>query len=365
MDFYDIILNYREFDFKQALCSVTARDVSVAIDSDASADKRLLALLSPAAGELLEDMAQESQAQTLRYFGRSIQLYTPMYLSNYCENQCVYCGYQTRNPMARKKLSLEEVDKEAAHIAGLGFRHILILTGESHTMSPVAYIKDCVKILQKYFSSISVEIYPLQLPEYRELVAAGIDGLTLYQETYDRILYDALHVRGPKKDYKNRLDAPDRGAWAGVHFINIGALLGLSDWRVEAFFMGMHAKYLQDKFPGSEIGISVPRIQPHEGCYKPESIVRDSELVQIVTAMRLFMPRASIALSTRENRELRDNLMPLGITRMSASSSTAVGGHTINQNGFKQFEISDKRDLEQVKLAIRSAGYQPVLKDWV
>jgi len=365
MGFYDIILTFQGFNFEQALNNVTTRDVMVAIYSDVSTYQRLLALLSPAASELLEDMAQESKAQTLRYFGRTMQLFTPMYLSNYCENQCAYCGYQVENPMARKKLSLEEVDKEASHIASLGFKHVLILTGESHTMSPISYIRDCVKALKKHFSSISIEIYPLKQPEYSELIAAGIDGLTLYQETYDQVLYDKLHVSGPKKDYKNRLEAPDRGGRAGVHFLNIGTLLGLSDWRVEAFFMGMHAKYLQNNFPGSDIGISVPRIQPHEGSYKPESIVSDSDLVQIVAAMRLFLPRASIALSTREDRELRDNLLPLGITRMSASSSTAVGGHTIDHGSLKQFEISDKRDLEQVKEAIYSAGYQPVLKDWL
>lgn len=363
-DFYTTIEKYQGFDFEKAFGEIKPGEVEAALCSDLAPDKRLLALLSPAAGDRLEDMAQKARQLSLQNFGRSIQLYTPMYLSSYCENRCLYCGYQAGNPLPRKKLTLEEVDQEAAHIAGLGFRHILILTGESKVMSPVSYLRDCVKILKKYFSSVSIEVYPLEQSGYQDLVEAGVNGLTLYQETYDPALYDQVHQSGPKKNYHNRLSAPDRGAIAGMHFLNIGALLGLGHWRIDAFFTGLHARYLQENFPGCEIGVSVPRMRPHEGRFKQKTLVSDKDLVMIILALRLFLPRASIALSTREEKIFRDHLIPLGITQMSASSSTAVGGHTLSQESLKQFEISDTRNLEEVKQAIRSAGYQPVLKDW-
>lgn len=364
MSFYRIIEKYRDFDFEQAFCAIKPCEIKSALFSETSPEQRLRALLSPAAGDRLEDLAREARRLNIQYFGRSIQMYTPMYLSNFCENRCLYCGYQAGNPLPRKKLTLEEVEKEAACIADLGFKHILILTGESRAMSPVSYIRDCVKILKKYFSSVSLEVYPLEQSGYEELINAGVNGLTVYQETYDEQLYDRVHLQGPKKNYRSRLDAPERGGMAGMHFLNIGALLGLRNWRTDAFFMGLHALYLQDQFPGAVIGVSVPRMRPHEGSFKQSSIVSDKDLVQIVTAMRIFLPRATIALSTREEKNFRDHLIPLGITQMSASSSTGVGGHTLPEKSLKQFEISDTRDLEEVKQAIRAAGYQPVLKDW-
>ena len=364
MSFYRIIEKYRGFDFDQAFCRIKPHEAEAALFSEATPEQRLLALLSSAAGDRLEDMAREACRLNIQHFGKSIQMYTPMYLSNFCENRCLYCGYQAGNPLPRKKLNLEEVEKEAACIAGLGFKHILILTGESGTMNPVSYIRDCVKILKKYFSSVSLEVYPLEQSGYEELIEAGVNGLTVYQETYDEKLYDQVHLKGPKKNYQNRLDAPERGGRAGMHFLNIGALLGLGRWRTDAFFMGLHALYLQDHFPGCVIGVSVPRMRPHEGSFKQAALVSDKDLVQIVTAMRIFLPRASIALSTREEKTFRDHLIPLGITQMSASSSTGVGGHTLPDKSLEQFEISDTRNLEEVKQAIRSAGYQPVLKDW-
>ena len=364
MSFYSVIEKYRHFDFEKVFKEITPRDVEAALISDFSDEKRLLALLSPTAEFFLEEMAAQAQHLTVRHFGRLMQMYTPMYLSNYCENRCLYCAYQRGNRFPRKKLSLEEAEQEAAFIADKGFQHLLVLTGESRVKSPVSYIRDCVKLLKKYFSSVSIEIYPLDHDGYKELIQAGVCGLTLYQETYNEELYDKLHLKGPKKNYLNRLNAPERGARAGMHFLNIGALLGLGNWRLEAFFTGLHALYLQNLFPGCEIGMSIPRIRPHKQILHPLTIVKDADLVQIVTAMRLFLPRASIALSTRENKSLRDHLIPLGITMMSASSNTQVGGHTLPEKGLKQFEISDTRNLEELKKAIRLAGYQPVLKNW-
>lgn len=329
--------------------------------------KKLADLLSLASEKSLEEMAQKSRKLTLQYFGRTIQLYTPLYISSYCDNVCLYCGFNTNNKIERKKLTLEEVEKEAGFISSTGLKTILMLTGESRRMTPVGYIKDCVKILKKYFSSISIEIYPLAEDEYSELVKEGVDGLTIYQEVYDEDIYNKVHPSGPKSDYRFRLGAPERAGRAGMRNINIGTLLGLNDWRKEILSLGLHAKYLQDKFPAAEIGVSVPRIRPQVAGFEPEHIVSDKNMVQIIAALRIFMPRLSISLSTREKQEFRDNLVPLGITRMSAESTTRVGGHTIKAEDeySAQFEISNKRTVEEIKNSLEKKGYQPVFKDWM
>lgn len=325
-------------------------------------------LLSAEAESLLEELAQRARGLTLSNFGRTIQLYTPMYLSNYCDNTCLYCGFNINNKIERRALTPEEVEKEARFVSSAGLRHILILTGESRSMSPVSYIRDCVRILRKYFSSISVEVYPLTEGEYSELVREGVDGLTIYQETYDEDTYSKMHPRGPKNDYRFRLDAPERGAKSGMRSVNIGALLGLSDWRREAFILGLHAKYLQDRFPDVEMGASLPRIRPQVSGFRADHEVSDKNLVQMILALRLFLPRLGITLSTRESAELRENLIPLGITRMSADSTTRVGGHTIEKSGGEndiQFEISDRRSVDEIKASLGKKGYQAVFKDWM
>jgi len=297
-----------------------------------------------------------------------MQLYTPMYLSNYCENNCLYCGFNVNNDIERRSLNLEEVDKEAAFISGTGIKHILILTGESRQASPVNYIKDCVRILKKYFSSISIEVYPVTETEYSELVSAGVDGLTIYQEVYDEEIYKRMHTSGPKSDYRFRLDAPERGAKSGMRSVNIGTLLGLNDWRKEAFILGLHAKYLQDKFPDVEIGVSLPRIRPQVRGFKAAYEVTDQDMVQVILALRIFLPRLGISISTRETAELRERLIPLGVTRMSAGSTTKVGGHTIkvrDGSSASQFEISDDSTVREVRAMLDKKGYQAVFKDWM
>ena len=240
--------NVHGSNFLESINHVSQEDVSRAIEASRVNEYQFISLLSKAAEVYLEAMAERAHELTVRYFGRTIGLYTPMYLSNYCQNRCVYCGFNTDVALKRKKLRLEEVEEEAACIAGTGLKHVLILTGDSRENSPVEYMIDCVKVLKKYFSSISVEVYALTECEYTGLVEAGVDGMTMYQETYDQVVYDAVHISGPKKDYQFRLDAPERAAKAGMRTINIGALLGLDDWRRDAFFTGMHAKYLQDRY---------------------------------------------------------------------------------------------------------------------
>jgi 2-iminoacetate synthase len=328
----------------------------------------LLALLSPAAVPFLEEMAGRASRLTLQHFGRTIQLFTPLYLSNHCANHCVYCGFNATNDIPRSQLTLEQVEAEASAIAATGLRQLLILTGESRAKASPEYLESCLAVLRRHFPSISMEIYAMEQHEYERMIRAGIDGLTLFQETYDQTLYARLHPRGPKRDYRFRLDAPERACRAGMRVVNIGALLGLGDWRRDALLTGLHAAYLQRRYPEVDIAVSLPRMRPHAGAFQPASIVSDAELVQIMLALRLFLPRLGITISTRETARLRDNLLPLGVTRMSAGVSTAVGGHSRDDEteggSVGQFEISDDRSVDEMCAMLRARGFQPVFADW-
>ncbi|MDP2912967.1 MAG: 2-iminoacetate synthase ThiH, partial [Candidatus Omnitrophota bacterium] len=330
ISFYPVFAKYKDLDFKKLFESVSPGDVERVITKEALEIPQLIALLSPAAEEVLEELAQKAYDIRLRNFGKIVNLYTPIYLSNYCDNQCVYCGFNSKSEIERRRLTQEEVEAESKFISSTGLRGVLILTGESREESPVEYIKDCVKILRRYFTSISIEVYPLTEDEYASLVSEGVDGLTIYQEVYDEDIYAAVHPRGPKRDYLFRLDAPERGAGADMRSINIGVLLGLDDWRKEIFLMALHARYLQNKFPAAEIGVSIPRLKAFLGDFKPPHNVSKKNIAQAIIALRIFLPRSNIALSTREDPIFREDLIPLGITRMSAGSTTRVGGRTIN-----------------------------------
>ncbi|NGM83088.1 2-iminoacetate synthase ThiH [Paenibacillus sp. 7124] len=363
MSFYESLMALEQLPFTELWKECGPEDVKRALAKDKLDEEDLLALLSPAAGQHLEEMAQKAQRLTRTHFGHVMQLFTPMYVADFCVNHCTYCSFSSIYDFPRKKLTLEEVEKEAAAIASTGLRHILLLTGESRRDSPVSYVKDCVTVLRKYFSSIGIEVNPLSQEEYKELAHAGVDGLTIYQEVYHRETYERLHVKGPKRNFRARLDAPERGCQAGFRSVNIGALLGLYDWRQEAFMAAMHARYLQDRYPGCEIGLSPPRFRPYLGSFNPESDVTDRALVQIILAYRLFLPRSGITLSTREPARLRDRLVHLGVTKMSAGVSTEVGGHT-GEGGTPQFEISDSRSVPEIREMLYRSGLQPVFKDW-
>ena len=364
MTFFEEIKRFRSLDLNSLTGRFTPAQVEQIMAKSEIQWREFLGLLSPAATGLLENMAQAAHELTIKHFGRTILLFTPLYLSNYCINQCVYCGFNMANDIPRRKLTLHEVELEAKAISVTGLQHLLILTGESRQHSPVSYISDCVSVLRKYFSSISIEVYPLSVEEYAELISAGVDGLTIYQEVYDQQIYQRLHPAGPKRDYSFRLTAPERAGDAGIRTINVGALLGLNDWVYEVFFTGIHAAYLQRKFPDMEIGVSFPRMRPQYGNYTPEYPVSDSDLVQSIAALRLFLPRVGITISTRERAFLRDNLLKLGVTKMSAGSSTAIGGHTDAIDSIGQFEISDARTVKEMRETISKAGYKPILKDW-
>lgn len=364
MSFYEVIENYRNFDFDNCFKKVTDNQIKTVLGKDRIDEYDFLTLLSPKAENFLEEMAQKARDISLRNFGRSIVLYTPMYLANYCKNRCVYCGYNVENKIKRKKLTLEEVENEAETIAKTGLKHIIILTGESTYHTPVSYIKDCVKILKKYFSSICIEVYPLNTKEYAELVNAGVDSLTVYQEVYNEDIYSKVHLAGPKKDYKFRLDAPERGCRAKISSLSISALLGLYKWRSEAFFTGMHGAYIERNYPDVELSLSMPRIRPHAGSYNDIYEVTDKNIVQIMLAYKIFVQRAGINVTTRERAEFRNNLIPIGVTKMSAGVSTEVGGHSSNDKGEGQFDIADSRSVKELKNDIISMGYNPIFKDW-
>lgn len=364
MSFYDKYMEYGNFDFDGFFHRLGDTDIHRVLNKEYIDELDYLALLSPVAEKYLEQMAVKAQQLTIRNFGKVILLFTPLYLANYCVNKCVYCGFNATNHIKRSKLTLDEVEQEAEAISRTGIRHILILTGESRKESPVSYIKDCVQVLKKYFSSISIEVYPLEEQEYAELVGTGVDGFTMFQEVYNEKLYSKLHLGGPKRNYRYRLDAPERACKAYMRTVNIGALLGLYEWRKETFFTGLHADYLQDNYPDMEVSVSFPRIKNSAGCFTPQYQVTDKNLLQAILALRIFMPRAGITVSTRENEKLRNNLIGLGVTKMSAGSSTSVGGYTNKSKSEAQFTISDERSVEEIKQLIYNKGYQPVFKDW-
>ena len=363
MSLFEIIEQYQALDTNTFFSRVTEAGVRRVIGQDRLGPLDYLTLLSPTAETCLEEIAQKAHQLTLQHFGHTMLLFTPMYVANYCVNHCLYCGFNAKNKLHRTKLSPKEVAAEAKVIARTGLKHILLLTGESRHHTPVSYIRDCVEVLRQYFTSISIEIYPLAEEEYGELIEAGVDGLTIYQETYDRETYAYLHPAGPKRDYSYRLDAPERGCRAGMRSVNVGALLGLADWRREAFLSGIHADYLQRNYSDVEISISPPRMRPHLGGFQPAVNVTDRNLVQYITAFRLFMPRSGVTLSTRETAKLRDNMIRLGVTKMSGGVCTSVGGRSQGEET-GQFQIADERSVDEVASMLYNLGYQPVYKDW-
>jgi 2-iminoacetate synthase len=291
-------------------------------------------------------------------------MFAPLYMSSECTNACVYCGFNRRNRIARATLSVDEVVEEAMVLHRQGFRHILLLTGESPHHAPMDYLIRVARKLQPVFASISIEIYPLATDDYRRLIQNGVDGLTVYQETYHLKQYAKIHPAGPKRNYRWRLETPDRGGQAGFRRLNIGVLLGLCDWRVEGAFVGLHAAYLVHRYWQSHIAVSFPRLRPAAGGFQPPLFVSDAHMVQLMCALRLWLPDAGLVLSTREPAGLRDNLLPLGVTQMSAGSKTAPGGYAAKENVEKQFEISDLRSPQEVSDMIADHGYEPVWKDW-
>jgi 2-iminoacetate synthase len=324
------------------------------------------ALLSPAAADRLESMAGAAHRRTVQRFGRTIHLFAPLYLSNECVSTCTYCGFSAEHAIARRTLSVEEVVAEGRALAARGFRHVLLVSGEHARIVSKDYLVACVEALAPLFPSISVEVQVWDEATYRRLVAAGCEGLVVYQETYDRATYGAVHLKGKKRNYDWRLAAPDRGAWAGMRRLGVGALLGLhDDWRFEALAVAAHAGALMRRHWRCEVTVSLPRMRPAAGVVPAEgAVVDDPSFVQLLCAMRLLLPDVGLVLSTRESAALRDALVRLGVTHMSAGSHTEPGGYAAPSDAEPQFEIADTRSPAELAGVLRAAGYDPVWKDW-
>ena len=369
MSFSTLARAWQSFDFKSFFHSIQPGEVKDVLDRAGRQarlkNRDLLTLLSPPAQAFLESMAQIARNLTCQHFGRTISLYAPIYISDFCCNHCTYCGFNAGTRFPRTRLTLEEIDREARAVAETGIRHILVLTGEAPEKTPLPYLEDTCRIMTRYFSSIALEVFPMTETDYRVLKQAGADSLTVYQEVYDPAVYRAVHPKGPKSDYTFRLLTPERAAAAGFRAVNIGPLFGLGDPSSEAFMAGLHARYLEQTFPHVEISLSLPRMTQAGGAIAPRHLLSDRQFVQTLLAWRLFMPRLGLTISTRESAAFRDRLIPLGVTRYSAGSKTDVGGYAVHPTrNTVQFEVTDTRSVDEVAAMIRHSGYQPVFKDW-
>jgi 2-iminoacetate synthase len=347
--------------------------------------RRFAALLAPVEDAPFEAMAQEARSLTRQNFGRTMRMFAPLYLSNECINNCRYCGFSRDNPILRITLTVEQVIAEGRHLAAQGFRQVLLVAGEHPKFVSGGYLADCIRALAPHFSSIALELGPMETAEYKPLVEAGAEGLVVYQETYDRDVYAEMHTSGPKRDFNWRLDCPERAYAAGFRRIGVGALFGLAPWRTEALALAAHVEYLLKRCWQSDLTVSLPRLRPAAGEFVPPFSLGERELAQLICAFRICFPPVGIVLSTREPAPLRDTLASLGVTSMSSGSHTEPGGYTGQGRGAVhqtvrgrilppdetadalatgQFEVSDQRSPAEVATALRRSGFEPVWKDW-
>ena len=345
----------------------TETDVKRALAAEYLSVEDFAALLSPAAEPFLEQMAAKATIETRKHFGNSVYLFTPLYIANYCENYCVYCGFNCHNKIRRAKLDKDGIRREMEAIAKTGMEEILILTGESRKMSNVEYIGEACSIAREYFKNVGIEVYPMNTDEYKYLHEHGADYVTVFQETYNSDKYETLHLAGHKRIFPYRLNAQERAIRGGMRGVAFAALLGLDDFRKDAFAAGVHAYLIQRKYPHAEISFSCPRLRPiiNNDKINPKD-VHERQLLQVMTAFRIFMPFAGLTISTRERAGFRDNVVGMCATKISAGVSTGIGSHTEEESlGDNQFEISDDRTLDEVCDAIRARGLQPVMNDYV
>jgi len=321
-------------------------------------------LLSPAATFFLPQLAFKAQQLTRQRFGNTVQLFAPLYLSNLCANKCLYCGFSMSQKVRRKILTLQEIERECQAIRTMGIDQVLLVTGEHENKAGLDYFRQALPAIRDYFSSVMLEVQPLDTAEYRELRSLGADGVMLYQETYHQATYSQQHIKGRKSDILWRLDAPDRLGQAGIEKIGLGILLGLADWRTDAMVLAHHLQYLQKTYWRCRFSLSVPRIRPCSGGSEPASPVSDKEFLQLICAFRLFMPELEISLSTRESAYLRNHIIPLAITSASAGSRTQPGGYIVEPENLEQFSIDDKRSPQQLAQTLQTQGLYPVWKDW-
>ncbi len=340
-------------------------DVLSAIKSDNLSEKDFGALLSPAAEPFLEQIAERAREETMKHFGNTVSIFTPLYASNYCSNECVYCGFNRTNKIHRAKLIGDDIDIEMKAIASTGLQEILLLTGESRTHSDPDYIEELVKKAAKYFTNIGLEIYPMNTAEYKKMRDAGADYVTVFQETYDTDVYQKVHPGGRKRIYSYRFNSQERALRGGMRGVGFSPLLGLADFRKDSYACGIHAKEIQRRYPHAEISFSLPRFRPFINHEDAENTVSESQLLQVAMAYRLFMPYAGQTISTRERPIFRDNIVKICATKMSAGVSVGIGEHSGTEKGDAQFDISDPRSLEEIKNALLANGRQPIFNDYV
>ena len=359
---------WRELDWDDItlrINSKTAADVERALSARKIMRDDLMALLSPAASGFLEPLAQKAQLLTRQRFGNTVSFYVPLYLSNLCANDCTYCGFSMSNKLKRKTLDEQEIERECEAIRKLGFEHLLLVTGEHQTKVGMDYFRQHIPAIRRQFSSLQMEVQPLDEHEYAELKTLGLDGVMVYQETYHQAVYAQHHLRGNKQDFFWRLETPDRLGRAGIDKIGLGALIGLSDsWRTDCFMVAEHLLWLQQKYWQSRYSISFPRLRPCAGGVEPASVMTESQLVQVICAFRLLAPDVELSLSTRESPWFRNHMIPLAINNVSAFSKTQPGGYADNHPELEQFAPHDGRTPAEVAMALTQSGLQPVWKDW-
>ncbi|MCR5368575.1 2-iminoacetate synthase [Eubacterium ruminantium] len=352
----------------------TAKDVMRALEHETCSIEDFKALLSPAAEPFLEKMAQRAKIETSKHFGNTVYLFTPIYIANYCENYCVYCGFNCYNKIRRMKLTMEQIEHEMKVIADSGMEEVLLLTGESRAMSDVEYIGEACKLARKYFRLVGLEIYPVNVDEYKYLHECGADYVTVFQETYDTVKYETLHLMGNKRVWPYRFDAQERALMGGMRGVAFSALLGLSDFRKDAFATALHVYYLQRKYPHAEMSLSCPRLRPIVNNDKISPLdVHEKQLCQIICAYRIFLPFVGITVSSRESAEFRNGIVKIAATKVSAGVSTGIGDHeskysgkdSTGEEGDEQFEICDSRSLDAMYNDITDEGLQPVMNDYL
>ncbi|MBL4653439.1 MAG: 2-iminoacetate synthase ThiH [Flavobacteriales bacterium] len=364
MSFENVISKLNWTDVEQSIYSKNSADVEIALSKTKRDLEDFKALISPAAEPYLEQMAQMSQTLTQKRFGKTIQMYIPLYLSNECQNICTYCGFSLDVKIPRKTLSDSEIIEEAKVIKSLGYDHILIVTGEASKTVGVDYFKNAIRLLKPYFSHIAIEVQPLEQTEYEELITDGLNTVLVYQETYNEENYKKHHPKGKKSNFNYRLNTHDRLGKAGIYKMGLGVLIGLEDWRTDSFFCASHLEHLEKKYWQSKYAISFPRLRPCAGGIELKSVMTDKQLVQLICAYRLFNEEVELSMSTRESAKFRENIIKLGITSISADAKTDPGGYANPNVNLEQFEINDKRPTFEFIKAIKANGYEPVFKDW-
>ena len=364
--FIEELNNYPWEETRERIYSKTAGDVERALSKEMLNVNDFMALISPAGTDYLEPMARLSRKYTQQRFGKTIQFYIPLYLTNSCINRCVYCGFNHDNPGRRIILTDEEISEEINAIKAIGnFQHILLVTGENPRDAGIDYIENAVNLIRPHFSSISIEVQPLKEEEYVRLKKAGVNAVYCYQETYRREHYKLYHPKGLKSDFVRRLDTYERIGKAGIYKMGLGTLIGLEDRQTDAVMMAYHLRYLQKNYRKTKYSISFPRLRPHEGdSFRPNVVTTDKELAQLIFAFRLFDHDVELALSTRENQHFRDNMMSLGITSMSAGSKTDPGGYAVYPQSLEQFSVNDDRSPDEILNVIKDQEYEVVWKDW-